>query len=128
MGTQIEPNQVLSHLARRDGPLLTSEVFPTIAFNTVKSTLDTLKSRDMIVYAQIEREEAHLTDEARAIVQDGSHEARVFEAVKAAVEGLRIDDLPVGQLYSGVVTTQKLTMPFRPLWAKIAQAWARARR
>ncbi len=61
----------------------------------MKSALDRLNSREMVVYQVIEKEEAHLTEEGQSIAADGSHEAKVFEAVRQAVEGLRIDRLPV---------------------------------
>ena len=49
----------------------------------------------MVTYQTIDREEAILTDEARGIAADGSHEAKVFEAVREAVGGLKITALPV---------------------------------
>ncbi len=47
----------------------------------------------MIAYQQVEREEALLEPEAENIVKYGSHEARVFEAVRKALDGLSIQDL-----------------------------------
>ena len=95
VATELTPNQVLDVLSQNEGPILTADAFPSVSFVKVKSALDTLRSRAMIVQSQIEREEAILTSEGEGIAAHGSHEAKVFEAVSAAVEGLRIDDLPV---------------------------------
>ncbi|KAI9821038.1 MAG: Phenylalanyl-tRNA synthetase, beta subunit, cytoplasmic [Pycnora praestabilis] len=85
--------QVLDVLARED-PILSNDAFPGTPPTTVKSALDRLGSREMVTYQTIEREEAVLTEEALGIVAEGSHEAKVFEAVRNAMEGLRIGDLP----------------------------------
>lgn len=89
------PTQVLDALAQSNGPILTAEVFPLEPFTTIKSALDRLGSREFVLYEQKDREEATLTEEAQTIVQNGSHEAKVFEAVRKAVEGLKVSDLPV---------------------------------
>ena len=86
---------LLNALRDSDTPVLSGHILPSIAPTAVKSALDSLKSRQMLAYTQIEREECVLTPEGEGIVRDGSHEAKVFEAVRAAVEGLKIDDLPV---------------------------------
>ena len=86
--------QILETLENHE-PFVSSEAFPSITSTTIKSALDRLGSRDMIIYKAIDREEAILTDEAKSISLEGSHEAKVFEAVRAAVEGLKIGDLPV---------------------------------
>lgn len=88
-------SQVLDALSESNEPMLTASIFPSVPSATVKSALDRLGSREMISYKTIDREEAVLTDEASGIVAEGSHEARVFEAVRKAVEGLKIADLPV---------------------------------
>jgi phenylalanyl-tRNA synthetase alpha chain len=90
-------SQILRELEHHE-PFVSSEVFPSTPSTTVKSALDRLGSRDMVVYKTIDREEALLTDEAKSIASEGSHEAKVFEAVRAAVEGLKIGDLPVGTI------------------------------
>ena len=95
MADAISPNELLEALAEADGPLLTVNAFPTVPYTKIKSALDSLKSHEMIQYDPIEREEALLTPEAEGIVKHGSHEAKVFEAVRQAVEGLKIKDLPV---------------------------------
>ncbi len=87
--------QVLDALSHSNGPILSAESFASTPSATVKSALDRLGSREMVTYKTIDREEAILTPEAEGIAADGSHEAKVFEAVRQAVEGLRIVDLPV---------------------------------
>lgn len=88
-------SQVLDALSESNDSILTANAFPSVSSVTVKSALDRLGSREMISYKTIDREEAVLTDEASGIVAEGSHEAKVFEAVRKAVEGLKIADLPV---------------------------------
>lgn len=88
-------SQVLDALSHSDEPILSAKAFASIPSSTVKSALDRLGSREMVTYKTIDREEAILTPEAKGIAADGSHEAKVFEAVRQAVDGLRIGDLPV---------------------------------
>lgn len=88
-------SQILDTVSQADGPILSNNAFPTVDFTTIKSALDRLGSREMIIYEQIDREEASLTLEAQEIAAQGSHEAKVFEAVRQAVDGLKIADLPV---------------------------------
>ena len=87
--------QVLDVLSEGDGAQLSTNIFPSIPSSEVKSALDRLKSRDMVTYEAIDKEEAMLTPEAEGIAANGSHEAKVFEAVHNAMEGLRIVELPV---------------------------------
>ena len=95
MTAEFAPKDLLEALARAESPILTSEIFQDVPDIKIKSALDTLKSRDMVQYEPVEREEYHLTAEAEGIAQNGSHEAKVFEAVRQAVEGLKINELPV---------------------------------
>lgn len=85
-------NQVLQAL-NIQSPLLTSEAFPSISSQTAKSALDRLAARSMLTYETIEREQVLLEAEAEQIVAHGSHEARVFEALRQAVDGLTVQDL-----------------------------------
>ena len=87
-------SQILEALAAKE-PILSSNAFPGIPSSTVKGCLDRLESRGMVAYQTLEREEAKLTDEGSGIAAEGSHEAKVFEAVRKAVDGMRISDLPV---------------------------------
>lgn len=86
--------QVLKILSTADGPVLTSEAFPNATFVSVKSAVDKLRSRDFIESEQVDRLELILTKEGEDIAENGSNGARVFEAVRAALEGLKIKDLP----------------------------------
>lgn len=104
MAVELTPNEVLETLSKADGPILTNEAFPSVPFVKVKSAVDTLKSREMIAYTQVNSQVYNLTPEAEGIVANGSHEARVFEAVRKAVEGLKISELPVrwARLYAAI--------------------------
>ena len=88
------PTQILQAVACASSlPLLSSEAFPVIDFVSIKSALDTLVAREMIILETIEKEEAGLTDEAQGIVKDGSHEAKVYYAVCRSLGGLKISEL-----------------------------------
>ncbi|KAL8923507.1 MAG: hypothetical protein Q9172_003114 [Xanthocarpia lactea] len=87
-------SQVLDAVSEANGSIFSNDVFPSVDFTTIKSALDRLGSREMIMYKQIDQEEANLTTEAEGIAAEGSHEAKVFEAVRQAVGGLKIADLP----------------------------------
>jgi phenylalanyl-tRNA synthetase alpha chain len=86
------PSEILQLLSRRD-PILSSEAFPSQKSADVKSALDRLASRSMIGYDTIDREEAILEGEGVEIEANGSHEARVFEALRKSVEGLTVKEL-----------------------------------
>lgn len=85
-------SEVLQALSQKD-PILSSEAFPSHKSADVKSALDRLGSRSMITYETNDREEAVLESEGQEIAAIGSHEARVFEALRQAVEGLTIPEL-----------------------------------
>ncbi|KAL2271537.1 hypothetical protein VTJ83DRAFT_908 [Remersonia thermophila] len=85
-------SEVLQALSKSD-PISSTDAFPDVPFETLKAALDRLASRSMVAYEQVEREEAFLEPEAETIVAHGSHEARVFEAVRQALDGLSIQDL-----------------------------------
>lgn len=87
--------EVLDVLSQTDEPILSTHAFPSTPSTEIKSALDRLKSREMVIYEAIDRDEAILTPEAEGIAANGSHEAKVFEAVLQAVEGMKISDLPV---------------------------------
>lgn len=74
-------------------PVLTSEAFPDVPFAEIKAAVDSLSSKSMITYKPIEKELAILESEGELIAAHGSHEARVFEAVLAAMEGLTIPEI-----------------------------------
>lgn len=94
----VSPDDILHALSTNE-PILSADVFQNEPFESLKAALDRLRSRDMIIYDTIDREEAKLTPEAEGIAEYGSHEARVFEAVRSSLKGLSLKDLPglVGQ-------------------------------
>jgi phenylalanyl-tRNA synthetase alpha chain len=85
-------SQVL-HALDKTSPLLSSDAFPNQKSADVKAALDRLASRSMVTYETIDREDAILESEGQEIVANGSHEARVFEALKQAMDGLTIGEL-----------------------------------
>lgn len=84
--------EILQTLSKAS-PILSQEAFPESTFAELKAALDRLASRSMVAYEQIEKDEPVLEPEAEQIVANGSHEARVFEALRQAVEGLSVQDL-----------------------------------
>ncbi|KAG7137137.1 hypothetical protein HYQ46_008590 [Verticillium longisporum] len=79
--------RILLALSQKD-PILSAESFPESAFADTKAALDRLASRSMVSYETIEKEEVTLEAEGQQFVEHGSHEARVFEALRQAVDGL----------------------------------------
>lgn len=86
------PSKILQALSVND-PILSSEAFPTLKSAEVKGALDRLASRSMVTYDTIDREEALLEAEGLEIAANGSHEARVFEALRQAMDGLTVREL-----------------------------------
>ena len=74
-------------------PILSSEKFPTASFVALKAALDRLASRTLVRYDTLERDEVLLEPEGEQIAINGSHEARVFEALCSSVEGLTVQEL-----------------------------------
>ncbi|KAJ5748463.1 uncharacterized protein N7511_010159 [Penicillium nucicola] len=85
---------VLDALFESDIPILASDAFPSTSAATVKAALDRLESRDMVKYEAINTEVLTLTAEGEEIANNGSHEAKVFAVVVAALDGLKITELP----------------------------------
>ncbi|PLB37840.1 phenylalanine--tRNA ligase subunit alpha [Aspergillus candidus] len=85
---------ILDALSASDAPILSSTAFPSTPSLNIKSALDRLASRDMVKYDTIDKEVVALTKEGDEIAANGSHEAKVFQAVVAAMDGLKIGDLP----------------------------------
>ncbi|KAI0475241.1 phenylalanyl-tRNA synthetase alpha chain [Xylariaceae sp. FL0804] len=81
------------HALDQTSPLQSADAFPTAPFVDLKAALDRLSSRDMVAYDTIETEEVLLEPEAETIAASGSHEARVFEAIRQAVEGLTVKEV-----------------------------------
>ncbi|KAJ5289904.1 uncharacterized protein N7443_010157 [Penicillium atrosanguineum] len=85
---------ILDALSASDAPILSHEAFPSHPSLNVKSALDRLASRSMVEYETKEKDVITLTPEGEAVAANGSHEARVFDAVVKALDGLKITDLP----------------------------------
>ena len=85
---------ILDALSASDAPILSNQAFPSTPSTNVKSALDRLGSRQMVEYETLDREVISLTEEGETIANNGSHEVKVFEAVVAAMDGLKIGDLP----------------------------------
>jgi phenylalanyl-tRNA synthetase alpha chain len=86
------PSKILQALSQKE-PILSTEIFPSTKSTDLKGALDRLASRSMITYETIDREEAVLEAEAIEIGANGSPEARVWEELRKAVEGLTISEL-----------------------------------
>ncbi|KAL2263744.1 hypothetical protein VTK26DRAFT_5388 [Humicola hyalothermophila] len=109
-------SEVLQALSKSD-PIQSTETFPQVPFESLKAALDRLASRLMVTYEQVEREEAFLEPEAVEIVNHGSHEARVFEAVSKAMDGLSIQDLETA-IGDKTVTKLGQGKAFKEKWIK----------
>lgn len=103
---------VLDKLDTTEAPLQSSSDFSEVSQSVIKAALDRLASRSMVTYETNDSEQAILTPEAEAIVAEGSHEFKVWDAVKKAGK-IPIKELPVcsqrcirectsGMLISGV--------------------------
>ncbi|KAK3302263.1 tRNA synthetases class II core domain (F)-domain-containing protein [Chaetomium strumarium] len=109
-------SDILQALSKAD-PISSTETFPDVPFESIKAALDRLASRSMVAYEQVEREEALLEPEAEVIVSHGSHEARVFEAVRQAMDGLSIQDLE-SKIGDKTVTKVGQGKAFKEKWIK----------
>ncbi|KAK4175615.1 tRNA synthetases class II core domain (F)-domain-containing protein [Triangularia setosa] len=109
-------SEILQALSQKD-PINSTEAFPQTPFESIKAALDRLASRSMVKYDQVEREEAFLEPEAEIIVSHGSHEARVFDAVHKALEGLSIQDLEK-EIGDKTVTKLGQGKAFKEKWIK----------
>lgn len=109
-------SEILQALSKTD-PISSTETFPQVPFESIKAALDRLASRSMVTYEQVEREEAFLEPEAEDVVNHGSYEARVFEAVRKAMDGLSIQDLE-GAIGDKTVTKLGQGKAFKEKWIK----------
>jgi len=107
-------SDILQALSTADH-ILSSEALPSYKSADIKGALDSLASRFMVTYDTIDREEAILEPEAEGIAEHGSHEARVFEALRQALDGLTIPELDAAV---GDKTVSKLGQgkAFRSKW------------
>lgn len=109
-------SRILYALSQKDG-LLSTESFPEVPFIDIKAALDRLASRSMVTYETIDKEEAVLEAEGQQIADHGSHEARVFEALRQAVGGLTVQDLEKA-IGDKTVTKVGQGKAFKEKWVK----------
>lgn len=88
------PQEVLNLLDEKP-TIHTSEDFPEIPQPEIKAAIDKLRSRSMLQYETSDTEQILLTPEATTICNEGSHEYRVWDAVRQNGR-LPIKELPVG--------------------------------
>ena len=74
--------------------LQTNEDFPAIPQAEIKAALDRLASRSMVEYKSLNTDKVVLTPESEDIVANGSHEFKVWKAIKEAGK-VSIKELPV---------------------------------
>ena len=72
------------HRLEDDGPFQTDVAFPAISQGEMKAALDRLASRAMVLYETHDSEQPILTKEGQQICDEGSHEYKVWDAVKKA--------------------------------------------
>lgn len=85
--------QILNLLDERE-PINTETDFPNIRQAEIKAALDRLASRLLIQYDTRDKEQVLLTSEGQSLCDEGSHEYRVWDAVRQAGK-LALKDLPV---------------------------------
>ncbi|KAG9203074.1 Phenylalanyl-tRNA synthetase, beta subunit, cytoplasmic [Epicoccum nigrum] len=73
--------------------LQSNEDFPAVPQRDIKAALDRLASRSMVEYKTNDKEQVVLTSESEGIVANGSHEFKVWKAVKEAGK-IAIKELP----------------------------------
>lgn len=71
-----------------------TETFPEIPQDEIKAALDRLKSRLMLEYDTIDKEQIELTEEGQMICDEGSHEWKVWNAIQKAGK-IEMKDLTV---------------------------------
>jgi phenylalanyl-tRNA synthetase alpha chain len=78
----------------KKSPFHTSDDLASVSQKDIKAALDRLASRSMVTYETKDSEQVLLTPESEDIVANGSHEYRVWKAVKEAGK-VPIKELPV---------------------------------
>ncbi|KAK5165903.1 Phenylalanyl-tRNA synthetase, beta subunit, cytoplasmic [Saxophila tyrrhenica] len=81
-GTSDLTSEILRTLESNQ-PLHTAETFPHASQAEIKAALDRLASRGMVEYDTNDAEQVVLTEEGQQICDEGSHEWKVWEAVKS---------------------------------------------
>lgn len=78
------PSEILQLLSQLDigSSLLSSKALPKETASTVKGAIDSLRSQRMVDYKTIDNEEYLLEIEGQQVLDNGSHEIRVLEALR----------------------------------------------
>jgi phenylalanyl-tRNA synthetase alpha chain len=84
--------EILDHLEAQS-PFRTEEIFPDVSQVEIKAALDRLASRNMVEYETRETEVVLLSDEGTQIVKEGSHEYKVWDAVRQNGK-VKVKDMP----------------------------------
>lgn len=93
MATSVDLTLNVLQALDKTSPIQSQDAFPQSSFNELKAALDRLASRSMVTYEQLEKDQLVLEPEADQIVANGSHEARVFEALSNHMDGLSVQEL-----------------------------------
>jgi len=93
-GARDVTQQILDAL-EGEASLETATKFPEIPQAEIKAALDRLASRQMLQYTTNDREQVLLTPEGQMICDSGSHEYKVWDAVRKSGK-LEMKDLIVG--------------------------------
>ncbi|KAK3676782.1 Phenylalanyl-tRNA synthetase, beta subunit, cytoplasmic [Recurvomyces mirabilis] len=83
-GGQRDLTEEILEAVDQQAEVATSEKFPQTSQAEIKAALDRLASRSMVEYDTKDREEVALTKEGQEIVNEGSHEFKVWDAVRQA--------------------------------------------
>ncbi|KAF2497039.1 phenylalanyl-tRNA synthetase-like protein alpha chain [Lophium mytilinum] len=86
------PQEVLNLLDEKP-TIHTSEDFPDVSQPEIKAAIDKLRSRSMLQYETSDTEQVVLTSEGKGICDEGSHEYKVWDAVRQSGR-LPIKELP----------------------------------
>ncbi|QSL67118.1 hypothetical protein MERGE_001507 [Pneumocystis wakefieldiae] len=81
----------------------------------IQGCLNSLASKQMVTYKSIEREYFVLTEEAKNIVLNGSHEAKIFNLISSSVDGLTLQEL---ESIMGPSMEHGLKQVFKNKWVK----------
>lgn len=91
-----------------------TEAFPQIPQDEIKAALDRLKSRLMLEYDAVDEEQVHLTEEGQTIADTGSHEWKVWDAIRKAGK-IEMKDLVVSETrWGGIVCTVNAEVSLEP--------------
>lgn len=78
------------------GSITSTQDFPDVSQAQIKAALDRLGSRSMIEYDTSDKEVVQLSREGEQICEEGSHEYKVWDAVRQKGK-LSLKELPVSQ-------------------------------